>query len=81
MKTNIKKNQSSFEARHRGLLYLSLALLLFCLCKFDSRLTVVFRQAYNQGFGIIGTYMREGEMIRSPIDFGITTRIQTTSGV
>ncbi len=81
MKTKTRKNQSSFRAHYRGLMYLSVALVLFCLCKFDSRLTAVFRQAYSQGFGIIGTYMREGEMMRSPIDLGSTTRIQTTSGV
>ncbi len=80
METKARKNRSSLRVHHRGLMYLSVVLILFCLCKFDSQLAAVFRQAYSQGFGIIGTYVREGEMMRSPIDVGITTRIQTTAG-
>ncbi|HSX08096.1 MAG TPA: hypothetical protein VLG11_04345 [Candidatus Saccharimonadales bacterium] len=80
MKTKNSKNQSYLRAHHRGLMTLSLVVMLICLAKFDSHLLAVFRQAYNQGFGIIGTYMREGEMTRYPIDFGVA-RIQTTSGM
>lgn len=80
MKTKTAKTQSYIRAHHRGLMLVSILVMLICLAKFDSHLLAVFRQAYNQGFGIIGTYMREGEMTRYPIDFGIA-RVQTTSGV
>jgi hypothetical protein len=36
------------------------------------------REAYTQGFGIVGQFMRE-ETTRMPVTFDITARIPTTS--
>jgi hypothetical protein len=39
------------------------------MLKLDDHYNNVFRQAYAQGFGLIGAYMRE-ETARMPVDFG-----------
>ena len=80
MKTKTVTHNSSFRPQYRGLMYFSVVILLFCLCKFDGHLSVLLRQMYTQGFGAAGAYMREGEMSRPPIDLGATVRVQTVSG-
>ncbi|HKR82103.1 MAG TPA: hypothetical protein VJR27_03820 [Candidatus Saccharimonadales bacterium] len=79
MKTKNSKHQSHYRLHHRGLMYFSVAVLLFCVLKFDSHVFSVFKQAYNQGMGIAATFIREGEMTRHHIDFG-NVRMQTISG-
>lgn len=54
-------------------------LILIGVTKLDSRLVTMVRQAYDQGFGMIGAYMREGEMTRIPLNVG-SGRWQTISG-
>ncbi len=56
-----------------------LALLIFAVIKSDGRVITLWRQAYAQGFGIVGQYMRE-ETTRVPVTFDITARVPTTSG-
>jgi hypothetical protein len=54
-----------------------LLLMMFAVVKSDGR--IINRQAYAQGFGIVGQYMRE-ETTRVPITFDIAARVPTTSG-
>jgi|GEM_PF-4141262 len=79
MKTNTK-TRSHYNFHHRSLLYFSIGMLLFCVMKFDSHVFSVFKQAYNHGFVIASTFVREGEMMRQHIDVG-TMRAPTISGV
>jgi len=54
-------------------------LVLFAVIKSDGRVLSLWRQAYAQGFGIVGQYMRE-ETTRVPISFDISAKLPTVSG-
>lgn len=56
-----------------------LGLLLVAVVKTDGRMLSVMRQAYAQGFGIVGQYMRE-ETTRLPVSFNVTAKLPTLSG-
>jgi len=83
MKT--KKYQKPFHLhleyffRKQYCLLAVLTLMCIALFKTDGRLLGVMREAYAQGFGIVGQFMRE-ETTRVPITFDISARIPTTSG-
>lgn len=79
MKTK-SKTKSYIKRHHQGLMLLFISLLLFCLVKYERGLAHVAQQAYYEGFTIIGTYMREGETTRYPVNLGISSRVQTISG-
>ncbi|HUS26754.1 MAG TPA: hypothetical protein VMY99_05405 [Nevskiaceae bacterium] len=81
MKTNKKTIHQKVEHffRSQACLYVVLGLLTVAILKTDSKLVGMMRDAYNQGFGLIGTYMRE-ETTRMPVSFGITQRAPTISG-
>ena len=78
METNTKM-KSHYQLHHRSLMYFSISMLLFCVLKFDSHVFSVFKQAYNHGFAIASTFIREGEMTRHQVDVG-TMRAPTISG-
>ena len=79
MKTKNKK-ETYIKRHHQGFMALFIGLLLFCLVRYEKNVAHVAQQAYYEGFTIIGTYMREGETTRYPVNLGISTRIQTISG-
>ena len=54
-------------------------LMIVALLKTDGKLMGVMREAYAQGFGIVGQFMRE-ETTRMPVTFDIAARVPTTSG-
>jgi hypothetical protein len=56
-----------------------MALLLIALLKADSQTITIMREAYAQGFGIIGQYMRE-ETSRMSESISIVQRTPTISG-
>ena len=56
-----------------------LALMLVALIKMDTRTLTIVRDAYAQGFGIVGQYMRE-ETSRSSESVSIGLRTPTISG-
>lgn len=56
-----------------------LALLMIAVVKTDGKIINLWRQAYAQGFGMVGQYMRE-ETTRMPISFEAPSHVQTVSG-
>ena len=56
-----------------------LGLMMLAAVKTDSRLFGLMRDAYAQGFGLVGQYMRE-ETTRMPVTFNISGRLPTISG-
>ncbi|HSX17121.1 MAG TPA: hypothetical protein VLH86_03415 [Patescibacteria group bacterium] len=56
-----------------------LSLMMLALLKTDGKLMGVMREAYAQGFGVVGQFMRE-ETTRVPVTFDITGRVPTISG-
>jgi hypothetical protein len=65
--------------RHQYFLLAMMGLVLLAVIKTDGRVITMLRQAYAQGFGIVGQYMRE-ETTRVPITFDIAVRVPTQSG-
>lgn len=65
--------------RHQYCLLAVLALLMIAIIKTDGRVLGVMREAYAQGFGLVGQYMRE-ETTRIPVTFNIAGRLPTISG-
>jgi hypothetical protein len=65
--------------RHQYCLLLMLSLLLLAIIKTDGKVLGLMREAYAQGFGMVGQYMRE-ETTRVPVTFDISARIPTVSG-
>ncbi len=61
-------------------MYFVLALLTVALLKTDARLMGLMREAYAQGYGIVGQYMRE-ETTRVPVTFDIGARAAHHSGI
>jgi len=55
-----------------------MALLMLAVLKTDGRVMSVWRQAYTQGFGMVGQYMRE-ETTRMPVSFEGPVHIQAAS--
>ncbi|HSX35497.1 MAG TPA: hypothetical protein VLH84_01025 [Patescibacteria group bacterium] len=84
MKTNTATDYRPFHLhmeyffRNQYLLLGMLAFVMFAVIKTDGRIINLWRQAYAQGFGIIGQYMRE-ETTRVPISFEIGSRVPTIS--
>ena len=56
-----------------------LVLLIVAMAKTDGRFFGMLRQAYAQGFGLVGQYMRE-ETTRVPITFETVAKLPTRSG-
>jgi hypothetical protein len=87
MKTKIDKNHPHYKPLHLHLEYffrqqycvIAVVLLMFvALLRTDGRLMSTLREAYAQGFGIVGQFMRE-ETTRAPVTFNITAKVPTTS--
>jgi hypothetical protein len=55
-----------------------LALMILAAIKSEGKMLGAVREAYTQGFGIVGQFMRE-ETTRMPVTFDIAARIPTTS--
>jgi hypothetical protein len=53
-------------------------LMVLATIKSEGKMLGMMREAYTQGFGIVGQFMRE-ETTRMPVTFDITARIPTTS--
>ncbi|HKU18234.1 MAG TPA: hypothetical protein VJP80_03080 [Candidatus Saccharimonadales bacterium] len=84
MKTNTTSHRPfhlhlEYFFRKQYCLIAMLALLIFAVIKTDGRIINLWREAYAQGFGLVGQYMRE-ETTRVPITFDIAARIPTVSG-
>jgi hypothetical protein len=85
MKTNKKQNGHSIHQRvehffrSRGVLVAVLTLMALGVICADRRLIKVVHQAYAEGFGLVGAYMRE-ETTRMPMNFGTSVRVATISG-
>lgn len=62
----------------RALLMVVLGLLLVAILKADSKMMGMMREAYAQGYGVVGSYMRE-ETVRAPVVFA-PVRSSTISG-
>lgn len=56
-----------------------LGLLMIAVIKSDGRVMGLMRDAYAQGYGIVGQYMRE-ETTRAPVSFDIGVRSAHHSG-
>jgi len=84
MKTKSKQSDHSIHQRvehffrSRVLLVGVLGFMALATVKSDSRLIGMMREAYAQGFGLIGAYMRE-ETARMPVNFGNNIRVTTIS--
>ncbi|HSW66575.1 MAG TPA: hypothetical protein VLI54_05560 [Bacillota bacterium] len=83
MKTNTQKRplhlSLEYFFRHQYCLLIVLGLLMVAVLKSDGKLFGVMREAYAQGFGMVGQYMRE-ETTRVPVSFDIAARVPTMSG-
>jgi len=86
MKTKSKKNidrpfhlHLEYFFRKQYCLGIMLGLLLIAMVKTDGRIIGLVRQAYAQGFGMVGQYMRE-ETTRLPVTFEISAKLPTVSG-
>ncbi|HSX33972.1 MAG TPA: hypothetical protein VLF91_06570 [Candidatus Saccharimonadales bacterium] len=84
MKTKNSKQQKPFHLhleyffRKQYCLLFVMTLIVFAVIKSDGRALSLWRQAYAQGFGIIGQYMRE-ETTRVPVTFEISAKLPTIS--
>jgi hypothetical protein len=87
MKTN-KKQQKHVRPFHLHVEYFFrkqscvlavMALMMVAVVKTDGRVMGLVRQAYADGFGLVGQYMRE-ETTRVPVTFDIAGRLPTVSG-
>lgn len=82
--TKPSKNKKPFHLhvehffRMRPLLIAVLGLLAVAIIKSDSKLLGVVREAYAEGYGVIGAYMRE-ETTRAPIILNAASRTPTIS--
>ncbi len=80
-----KNNQKPFHLhlehffRKQYCLVAMMLLMVLAVIRSDARLSQTLRQAYVQGFGIIGQFMRE-ETTRVPVTFDIAGRLPTVSG-
>lgn len=88
MKTKTTKNQKherpfhlhvEYFFRKQYCVYVVLVLMMLAAIKTDSRVFGLMREAYAQGFGLVGQYMRE-ETTRMPVTFNIASRLPTISG-
>jgi hypothetical protein len=85
MKTNTVKSQKPFHLhveyfmRKQYCVLAVLALMVVAAVKSEGRLLGVVHDAYTQGFGVVGQFMRE-ETTRMPVTFDIAARIPTISG-
>jgi hypothetical protein len=83
MKTNIQQRSIHQRIEHfcrnRFVLGSVLTLLTLAIVKVDSDLLKVMRQAYAEGFGLIGMYMRE-ETTRTPVSFETGIKVVAISG-
>lgn len=83
MKTNTKDRPFHLHVeyffRQQYCLLAMLALMLVAMAKTDGRFFGLVRQAYAQGFGIVGQYMRE-ETTRVPVTFNNVAKLPTSSG-
>ena len=83
MKTNILQQPFhlylEYFFRKQYCLLIVIGLTMFAVLRTDGRLLGVMRQAYAQGFGLVGQYMRE-ETTRVPVTFDIAGKIPTLSG-
>ena len=64
--------------RKQYCLYAVIVLMTIAIIKTDTKMMGLVREAYSQGFGIVGQFMRE-ETTRVPVTFDIAARIPTTS--
>ncbi|HZM64419.1 MAG TPA: hypothetical protein VFB59_04770 [Candidatus Saccharimonadales bacterium] len=87
MKTNTQKHNHHKKPFHlhvehffrmRALLVMILGLLMLAIVRSDSKLLGMVREAYAEGYGLVGAYMRE-ETVRTPATFA-TVRASTISG-
>lgn len=65
--------------RKQYCLLFMLGLLMLAIIKSDGRVVWLMRDAYAQGYGIVGQYMRE-ETTRVPVSFDIGVRSAHHSG-
>lgn len=65
--------------RHRLAILIVTVSLVAAIVHFDSRFQRMAQQAYNQGFGWIGTYMHHEHPMHGRLELGIN-RIPTISG-
>jgi hypothetical protein len=65
--------------RKQYCLLVVMALMMVAALKTDGRVLSLVRQAYAEGFGLVGQYMRE-ETTRVPVTFDIAGRLPTVSG-
>lgn len=86
MKTNTKKHHDrpfhlhlEYFFREQYCVLAAIALLMIAIIKTDGRVLSMMREAYAQGFGLVGQYMRE-ETTRMPVSFDIAGRLPTISG-
>jgi hypothetical protein len=87
MKTN-KKQQKHVRPFHLHVEYffrkqycvlIVMAFMMFAVLKTEGRVLGLVRQAYAEGFGLVGQYMRE-ETTRMPVTFNIAGKLPTVSG-
>lgn len=86
MKTNTKSDHHKKPLhlhmehffRMRALLVVIVGLLMVTIARSDSKLLGMVREAYAQGYGIVGSYMRE-ETVRTPLTL-MVIRSNTISG-
>lgn len=76
MKTNNKKDRPlhlhfEYFFRHQYFLLLVLGLLGLAIIKSDGKMMGLMREAYAQGYGMIGAYLRE-ETTRTPLTVAIS---------
>jgi hypothetical protein len=78
MKTNIKKELTrplhlhiEYFFRKQYCLLAVLSFLMIAIFKSDGKLIGMMREAYTQGYGMLGTYLRE-ETTRTPVTVAIS---------
>lgn len=88
MKTKTTKNKKherpfhlhvEYFFRKQYCVFVVLGLMMLAAVKTDARVFGLVRDAYAQGFGLVGQYMRE-ETTRMPVTFNIAGRLPTISG-
>ena len=86
MKTNIPTDHRrpfhlhlEYFFRKQYCILVMLAFLMFAITKTDGKFMGVMREAYAQGFGMVGQYMRE-ETTRMPQCFDVGMQAATHSG-
>ena len=64
--------------RHRAVLLIVMLVMFVGITAFDTRMRSLLRDAYSQGFGMIGAYSHYEHTAHRPMEVALTREVQVT---